>query len=86
MLCLSQQKLSYERCYRYQILSLFFCVRRRLLLVLHVKPPHFLGRSTRSVGNFLDYFETTGFDGAGHAVETMDPFSKALALLSEDIP
>ena len=30
--------------------------------------------------------ETTGFDRAGHAVETMDAASKAPALLSEDIP
>ena len=36
--------------------------------------------------NFLDYVETTGFDGAGHAVEKMDADSKAPALLSEDIP
>ena len=30
--------------------------------------------------------ETTGFDGAGHAVEAMDETSEAPALLSEDIP
>ena len=63
-----------------------FCVRRCLLLVLHVKPSHFTGRSTRIVGNLLDYVEIAGFDGAGHAVETMDATSKSLALLSENIP
>ena len=31
-------------------------------------------------------FETTGFDGASHAIEKMDADSEALALLSEDIP
>ena len=30
--------------------------------------------------------ETTGFDGAGHAVETMNADRKTPALLSEDIP
>ena len=30
--------------------------------------------------------DTTGFDRAGHAVETMDADSKAPELLSEDIP
>ena len=30
--------------------------------------------------------ETAGFDGAGHAIETMDATSKAPELLSEDIP
>ena len=30
--------------------------------------------------------ETTGFNGADHAVETMDATSKAPALLGEDIP
>ena len=30
--------------------------------------------------------DTTGFYGAGHAVETMDAASKAPALISEDIP
>ena len=31
-------------------------------------------------------FETTGFDGADHAVETMDATIEALSLLSEYIP
>ena len=30
--------------------------------------------------------DITGFDGAGHTVETMDSTSKASALLSEAIP
>ena len=44
------------------------------------------GHLTRSVGNFLDYVETNGFDGAGRAIETMDATSEALELLIEDIP
>ena len=82
---MSQQKLPYERCSCYRILFLFFYVQRRLLLVLHVETPHFNGRSTRSVGNFLEYVETTGFYGAGHTVDTMYATSEAPELLSEDI-
>ena len=51
-----------------------------------MKPFNFNGRSTRIVGNLLDYVEITGFDGAGHEVEKMDSASKSVALLSEDIP
>ena len=51
-----------------------------------MEPPHFPGRSTRSIGSFLDYVETTDLDGAGRDVETMDAVSEALELLSEGIP
>ena len=66
--------------------SSFVRIRQSLLPVLHVEPPHFPGHLTCIVGNFLYYVETTGLDGAGHAVETMDAASEALVLLSEDIP
>ena len=56
------------------------------VLVLHVETPILHGRSTRSVGNSLIYVNTTGFDRAGHAVDTMDAASDDPALLSEDIP
>ena len=45
----------------------------------------FLGSSTCSIGNLLDYVETTGFDRAGNDIETIGATSKAPALLSEDI-
>ena len=43
----------------------------------------FQGVHLQSKGGIV---ETTDFDGAGHAVETMDEESEAPELLSEDIP
>ena len=60
--------------------SYLVCVRRRLLLVLCIKPPHSTGCSTRSMGNYLIYVETNGFHRDGHAVETMDAKSQAPSL------
>ena len=48
-----------------------------------------LGKCYKSrlyINVFYVIFETTGFDGTGHAIETTDVATKALALLSEDIP
>ena len=42
-----------------------------------MKPPHFPGRSTRSMGNSLIYVEIDGLHEDGHAVETMDAISQA---------
>ena len=56
---------------------LFFCVRRLLLLIFFIKPLHFPGNPTRSMGNSLIYVETTGFHWAGHAVYKMDADSKS---------
>ena len=86
MLRSSQKKLPTNGVPATESSSFFVCVQRRLLIFLHVEPPHFLGPLNFSVGTFLDYVETTDLDGAGHAVETMDASSEAPELLSEDIP
>ena len=61
-------------------ISSLVCVRRRLLLIFYINPPHFPVCSTRSMGNSLIYVKTTGLHGAGHSVDTMDAIVQASTL------
>ena len=61
-------------------LSSLVRVRRRLLFVFYIEPPHFPGCLTRSMGNSLIYIETTSLHGSGHAFEKMDTIIQSLLL------
>ena len=86
MLCSFQRMLPPNSVPAAESFSSFVRVQRRLLIILYVKPPNFLGVLLVGRCNFVDYVETTGFNGANHAVETMDADIEAPSLLSEDTP